>query len=316
MKVQEVFVSSAFHTVLDKDLSDFHEAIEKSKIIIKDRDKFYYFKDVLEDSCNAINTYCKYDYPTNKHEGYLYTYGLFQALFFQITAVRYFEEAFDIDNQKFSNYRKKTKKIIDFYKNAFANIDQKNHRQYILFNQIDLNKKHISGLSHCKGKEPKPLPIDICEYINDSATYTIAVLRYIIHINPMRDEEASKTELTLADVVDRFENFDDIESKLVIKHALWKEIYASIKQWVKECKAVFYDVEGEIDNKDLYPLYHRILDKVDGLFEKIDKLSQIESEEEYQSDREQSIELLVYKLKELNSFCNKYCSKQNKFGNV
>ena len=56
MRVQEVFVSSTFYTVSDKDLSDFHKAIERSKIIIKDRDKFYCFKDILEDSCSAINT--------------------------------------------------------------------------------------------------------------------------------------------------------------------------------------------------------------------------------------------------------------------
>ena len=298
------------NTIPEKLLSEFSDAINRSKIIVEDNYRFYYFKDLLEDASCAISTYCVTTYPISKHEGYLYTYGLFQALYLQIIATNYFQDAFGIDDKYINKLRKTNETIVRFYKNAFANIDHPKHGKYFTFNQIDMNKDKISGLICRKNPEPQPYSVDVYENICRASSYSIAVLRRIIEMNP-EQEQIKETSLTLSSVTDRFYDFDDLEAKLLTQHPLWKPIYEELKQWVDDCKELFASMENTLENMDSYILFSKIFSSISDIFEALENRFPPCIEESCQKYRDHHIELLFYKLKDLNSFCKKYYLLEN-----
>ena len=80
-------ITIKLNIVPDKLLSGFNKALQNASITPKEPQKYYYFKDTLGDACNAIKTYSENKYPEIKQDGYLFTYGVLQALFLQISAI-------------------------------------------------------------------------------------------------------------------------------------------------------------------------------------------------------------------------------------
>jgi hypothetical protein len=232
-----------------------------------------------------------------------------QALFLQISAINYFEEVFVADKSIFANLRKKVKKVIKTYKDVFANIDQKNHKCFVVFTQMDLNKDELDGYKNCKEQLPTKFTISIQESVQRATSYAIAVMEYIVNINKKVDIEKQPSK-DLGSVINRFNDFDRIEGYLVTNHPLSESYYKDIKQWVSDCKAVFESIEDDLDNMDSYALFSRIFGKMPAIYEALEERFPSNVEESCQQYRGNHIDLLFYRLKELNALCKKYYELQ------
>jgi hypothetical protein len=302
-------ITIKLNIVPDKLLSGFNKALQNASITPKEPQKYYYFKDTLGDACNAIKAYSENKYPEIKQDGYLFTYGVLQALFLQISAINYFEEVFVADKSIFANLRKKAKKVIKTYKDVFANIDQKNHKCFVVFTQMDLNKDELDGYKNCEEQLPTKFTISIQESVQRATSYAIAVMEYIVNINKKVDIEKQPSK-DLGSVINRFNDFDRIEGYLVTNHPLSESYYKDIKQWVSDCKAVFESIEDDLDNMDSYALFSRIFGKMPAIYEALEERFPSNVEESCQQYRGNHIDLLFYRIKELNALCKKYYELQ------
>jgi hypothetical protein len=161
-------------------IKDFYKTLEESKIPINDLQKYYYFKDLLSDSWHAVKTYAELQYPDIPQNGYLFTYGIFQALHLQIVAADYFIEAFSINSKKTDNYRKHIKSFLDLYKELFSRCELPNHHTHISFVQSRMHKSVVQLHTVKKDKLPVLEDYNISNCINDVSKYVSSVLEEVI----------------------------------------------------------------------------------------------------------------------------------------
>ena len=309
--VNNLNITTKLNTVPDKLLCEFNEVLENASITPKEPQKYYYFKDTLGDACNAIKTYSENKYPEIKQDGYLFTYGAFQALFLQISAIKYFEDVFVSDKNMFDELRKSANKVVKTYKDYFANIDQKNHRHFGTIMQMGLSKESVDGYKYCPKEGYRDFFINISDCVSKSTAYANAVIKHIVNVYKKEDEEQLSAK-DFGSVINRFHDFDKVEGYLIENNTSSENYYKDIKQWVSDCKAIFESIEDDLDNMDSYAIFSRILGKMPAIYEALEERFPPNIEESCQQYRENHIELLFYKLKELNELCNKYYALQSK----
>lgn len=219
--------------------------------------------DVLEDTNNAIDYFCKTDYPDVIGGQYLFTYGLLQAMYAQQNAIKHIAEALGFSiNIKQNNPKLKEITII---RADIAHPTDRMHGAYVTYlMQMSLNK---NGFRYLSSNENGSKGFNTYSAINTQNTHVNEMLLKIVE-QLVKEDRMIMEKFKDKKMIEIFSIYDYASEKLSSNETgifEWaNEHLLKIIMHVKEALDERYNSWEEVDNTN-YLL--KEIDEIFSLFE-------------------------------------------------
>lgn len=276
---------------------------EKQAMLLSIRKKWLQLTsalDTLEDTSWAVEYYIFSDYPDSMKGKYLYTYGLLQALFVQMDAIKSIWDSLFNSALSFKDEFPEAYKVREIRDDVTGHPTSRRGHQFIHLAQCSMEKDGFYYIkTDSKTNNFASIDVDVLSAIENVAKCVNAILEKSVsdldeefksYINLHRDRKMKEIFNTLGYAK---------EKALLDTHMVdWG--YAATKEMVEKCEDELVKRYGSVDAVDSY---NYLLQSIHELYELIDLgIERIPSDLQA-SVRHALLENLFAKLEELKEYC-------------
>ena len=277
---------------------------EKQAELLPDRQKWSKLTSALytlEDSSNAVEYYIESVYPSDFKGKYLFTYGLFQALFLQQDSVNSINKVLSNKDIAFKTDYPYAYSVRELRNDTIGHpTNRSGDKQFIRLAQQSMNKFsfYYCKDNHKDGEQHTTIPVNIEKAITDTSKCVNSVLQKAVkrldkefkeYIEKHKDRKMS----------DIFSELDYAREKIFSEDIIRVWSYNATKDMVAKCEEEIRKRYGSVKMVDSYKA---LLDDIHELYTLIDDSDAIPDEKQKKLLL-YLVELLFVKLYELKRYC-------------
>lgn len=278
---------------------------EKQAELLSERKKWMQLTsalNTLEDTSWAVEFYISTDYPDNMKGKYLYTYGLLQALFVQMDAVKSIHYSLFNTNLLFSPDYPEALKVREMRNDVTGHPTNRKGNQFIHLAQCSMKKNGFYYVKYSSNEDLKGTDIidvdifkaieNVAKCVNETLAKAVDALNieFIEYINAHKERKMREI----------FNLLSYAEEKALLDEPMAEWGYKDTKYMVERCEDELKMRYGSIDANDSY---RYLLEEIHELYDLIDnEVPQIPVGIRKQS-KKYFLQCLFSKLEELKNYC-------------
>jgi len=279
---------------------------EKQADILKEQKKWMQLTaalDVLEDTSWAVEFYVSSDYPDDFRGKYLYTYGLQQALFVQMDAIRSVHEALFGEQLDFKSTYLEAYIAREMRDDVTGHPTNRKGSEFIHLAQQSMSKSefyYIKFDSKKVSNEYKIITVDVNRSIEDVAKCINDTLKKAVERLDLefRDYIDSHKERKMKDIFNMLQYY---KGKVLSDAVRSLEGYSATKNMVKKCEDELVLRYGSPEALDSYKY---LLEEIHEIYDLIDEGILKSSNDIRTRLKKYLLQILFVKLEELQRYCN------------
>ena len=259
--------------------------------------------DVLEDTSWAVEFYVSSDYPDDFRGKYLYTYGLQQALFVQMDAIRSVHEALFGEQLDFKSTYLEAYIAREMRDDVTGHPTNRKGSEFIHLAQQSMSKSefyYIKFDSKKVSNEYKIITVDVNRSIEDVAKCINDTLKKAVERLDLefRDYIDSHKERKMKDIFNMLQYY---KGKVLSDAVRSLEGYSATKNMVKKCEDELVLRYGSPEALDSYKY---LLEEIHEIYDLIDEGILKSSNDIRTRLKKYLLQILFVKLEELQRYCN------------